>query len=540
MAWIGLTTLPGFELTPALLAQHRNGVTMCLSPAAVGRSFEMMSGRPSARRWGRWSRNGAGVFTAMEPMGSRRDDDEEDDDNPDSERDAAPMVAVVQLRGLLSSEVESWACGFSDGYAGTGGIVDRARAAGLHPRAGGGLVLDIMSPGGDARGVGEAAAALAELREEMADMGRPLLVYASLAASAACWLGAAAAGPGGFFVSQSSDVGCIGTWARHVDASGAAAKEGLQFTLIEDPEGKTAGNPYSALSDEARERMQAEVSETTARFVAAVASYRGGAITTAGARALRGATRRGEAAIAAGLADFTSGGLADVVAVAFARSSAARPVQTLSLSVPASPAPDPSSPGSAMPLPSALVRAAGLDPAKTPTDAVVLAALEERLGFAQAALELTGATAPKTALGVIGAWKASHGAAEGERADRERERVVAEGKERVELVAKLVESGWELPATAWENPELAADPAQRKVAPTFATMPLEALRARVATLVKQPKAFAGAPKEAREAATFTPPEIERRAAAAGLPADAYAEAAAQVRAAMSRAPQPVA
>jgi hypothetical protein len=189
-----------------------------------------------------------------------------------------------------------------------------------------------------------------------------------------------------------------------------------------------------------------------------------------------------------------------------------------------------------MPLPPSLVRAAGFDPAKPPSDAVVLGALEQRAALGASVLEATGASSAESALGVVGAWKASHGSAEGERAKAAAEKVAAEGKERVELVAKLVESGWEIPATAWEHPEVADDPAQRKVAPAFAAMPIETLRSRVSTLTKQPRSFAGATNEPKDNQTFTTPEIERRAAEAGLPVDEYAKAAAQVKAAMSRAP----
>src|SRR5262249_34740267 len=140
------------------------------------------------------------------------DDDEDDEDGPASSKDSrqlAGSVAVVEIRGLLSSEVSEWACGWSDGYHGQGGIVDRIAAALAAPDVAA-VVVDVDPPGGDAWGWGEAAAQIARLRMEST---KPVLVYARQACSAAYWLATAAAGDGGLYVSESSDIANVGCYA---------------------------------------------------------------------------------------------------------------------------------------------------------------------------------------------------------------------------------------------------------------------------------------------------------------------------------------
>jgi ClpP class serine protease len=298
------------------------------------------------------------------------DDDEDDRDGEESSSSSSPaagaIVRVVQVRGVLATEVTDWGCGVSDGYHGPGGIVDRCRTAGLAPDTTA-LVLDVMSPGGDAMGCGEAAAELAALRDEMTALGRPLLVFVREATSAAFYLAACAAGVGGLFATASADVANVGTRTWHVDRSKANEIAGETVTHIGDPPGKILGNPDEPLDPEALRRITAGITETTGRFYAAVASARG--LEPEALRKLDADTRRGEAAVDERLIDGLAGSLAEVVALAHARAvavalarPAAAPVSLIpSTGAPGAPPPPPS-PEDSMKLTPAALAALGLAP----------------------------------------------------------------------------------------------------------------------------------------------------------------------------------
>lgn len=86
----------------------------------------------------------------------------------------------------------------------------------------------------------------------------------------------------------------------------------------------------------------------------------------------------------------------------------------------------------------------------------------------------------------VEAWRASHLQLEGERAKLAQDRALLEGSERRRLVGELVKLGAEIPATAW------ADLDSTKPAEPWASMGIDALRARVAKLA----AAKGSPTEA--------------------------------------------
>lgn len=379
----------------------------------------------------------------------RKDDAEEDDDDPESSQALAtgPVVAVVQIRDVLASEVSEWECGFQDGYHGKGGIVDRVQAALADPNVSA-LVLDLDSPGGDAAGVGEAASQIARLRGMTS---KPVLVYARTACSAAFWLATAAAGEGGLYVSESSDVGNVGCYAVHVDASGQLADDGLKVSYIADPPGKVLGNPAEPLADGARARLQRGVSDTTARFCAAVANFRPNSLTTQDLMALDGDVRRGGEAISAGLADGMASGLSDVVALAYSRAMAASRPPVLG----AAPSPPASSSGDHMS--AALIRslyaAAKLDVSGAPNDALAEAALAPRLAFAADVLALLGENDPARAKGKLTARLESAAQADELRAQLGQTAAELDTKKRRKLVEDAVADGRLRAGQAWDRSE---------------------------------------------------------------------------------------
>lgn len=131
-----------------------------------------------------------------------------------------------------------------------------------------GIVIDVDSPGGTVYGVEELSAKMRDLRGN-----KPVVSVAnSLAASAAYWTATAA---DQLVVAPSGDVGSIGVFATHVDLSGAMEQDGVKVQFVSAGKYKTEGNPYEALSDEARASMQARVDDFYSMFISAVAKNRG-------------------------------------------------------------------------------------------------------------------------------------------------------------------------------------------------------------------------------------------------------------------------
>lgn len=135
------------------------------------------------------------------------------------------------------------------------------------PRVGA-IVLDVDSPGGSVFGVPELSDQIHAARGR-----KPIVAVANaMAASAAYWIASAA---DEIVVTQSGEVGSIGVWSAHVDASEAVAREGRRYTLLSAGKYKIEGNPYEPLGDEARGALQARIDDYYGQFVRAVARNRG-------------------------------------------------------------------------------------------------------------------------------------------------------------------------------------------------------------------------------------------------------------------------
>ena len=131
------------------------------------------------------------------------------------------------------------------------------------------IMLLIDSPGGSALGV-------EELGDDIARAGRtkPITAIADgLATSAAYWLGAQA---GRFVATPSGELGSIGVFGLHVDASRAVNAAGLTPTFIASKISpfKTEMNPLEPLTAAAKDFTQTQVDEVGNNFVRAVARGR--------------------------------------------------------------------------------------------------------------------------------------------------------------------------------------------------------------------------------------------------------------------------
>lgn len=212
-------------------------------------------------------------------------------------------VALVKVCGPLATEPDTL-CGFYDGYEGPHGIAARFAQAHADSNARA-VVLYLDSPGGTSSGL---FACLRKMQEVRAASGKPTIGFVKQACSAGYCLAMACSS---LFGDEDSDAGSIGSYIPHGDESGALAKEGISITLVADPPGKTAGNPYQPLSEVALARMTRDVADCTARFFSAVSTARP-ALTPDVLRALDGDILQGRAAVNAGLLD----GLADLEDVA--------------------------------------------------------------------------------------------------------------------------------------------------------------------------------------------------------------------------------
>jgi len=169
-----------------------------------------------------------------------------------------PVIGTLTQRGDVINSVSTRS---------TDGVAAEVRAAAADPQADA-IVLDVDSPGGEVFGVPEAFAAIRE-----ATKIKPVVAVAnSFAASAAYYLASAA---DEIWVTPSGQVGSIGVYALHVDASAALEAAGEKWTFISAGKFKVEGNPAAELGEEAQASMQDMVDRYYDMFTRDVARGRG-------------------------------------------------------------------------------------------------------------------------------------------------------------------------------------------------------------------------------------------------------------------------
>ncbi|MDR1947757.1 MAG: S49 family peptidase, partial [Desulfovibrio sp.] len=202
-------------------------------------------------------------------------------------------IAVVPVTGTLvrrasGLNAQSGLCSYHD-------IQNMAEDAFTNPEVKA-VLLEIDSCGGEAGGVFD----LADSLRGMADVtGKPLWAVADEAALSAAYAIACAADR--IVVPRTGEVGSIGVVALHVDESGADVQAGLAFTYIYAGAHKVDANPHTPLTEDAHDRLQADVNALYADFVSLAARRRN--LDEAGVRGTGARVFRGREAVAAGLAD---------------------------------------------------------------------------------------------------------------------------------------------------------------------------------------------------------------------------------------------
>lgn len=169
-------------------------------------------------------------------------------------------IQVIPLVGTIANRAQSMGIGATRFAA-------KVEEAAADPRVDG-ILVEVDSPGGSVTGVPEAAEAVFNARAS-----KPVTTFVNgLMASAGYWIGAAAEE---VIASRSSEAGSIGVFMLHEDWTENLAADGIVVTEISAGRFKTEGAPWKALDDEAKEYLQARVTEAYDWFVSDVARYRG-------------------------------------------------------------------------------------------------------------------------------------------------------------------------------------------------------------------------------------------------------------------------
>lgn len=176
-------------------------------------------------------------------------------------------VAVVPIVGVITQRGDAFDEYFGDGSVPADRLASLIRQLGADESVGA-VVLDVDSPGGRTGALEEASDAIYSLRGR-----KPVIAVAnSMMASAAYWIASAA---DQIVATPEADVGSIGVWTAHVDASKLYDEWGLKITLISAGKYKTEGHPFGPLPEEAKAHIQSQVDECYAMFLKTVARNRG-------------------------------------------------------------------------------------------------------------------------------------------------------------------------------------------------------------------------------------------------------------------------
>lgn len=237
-------------------------------------------------------------------------------------------VAVIAIAGTLVHR-GAW-IGQSSGLTSYQGLTAQIDAAGSDPAIRG-IALEIDSVGGEVAGAFDLADRIRAARAK-----KP--VHAFLAEHALSAGYALASQATRISLPRTGAAGSIGVITMHTDMSGMLAQKGVAVTLIHAGVRKADGNPYAALPEGIRDRLQAELEDLRILFAETVALGRGAKLGKDAALATEAAVFRGAAAVEAGLID----AVADPRAAfrAFADSlgrptlPVARPTKSLTLATP--------------------------------------------------------------------------------------------------------------------------------------------------------------------------------------------------------------
>lgn len=205
-------------------------------------------------------------------------------------------VAVISVTGTLVRRGSY--VGESSGLTSYEGLSAQIRAAAEDPEVRA-IALEIDSFGGEAAGVWGLCGEIRAAREQ-----KP--VHAFLAEYALSAGYAIAAQADRITVPPFGLAGSIGVVTMHMDMSAQLKQQGVKVTLIHSGDHKVEGNPFQALPEPVRARIEEECNALRVTFAEHVEAGRRGRVSMADALATEAATFLGPKAVQAGLADEVS------------------------------------------------------------------------------------------------------------------------------------------------------------------------------------------------------------------------------------------
>ncbi|MDV6376238.1 S49 family peptidase [Deinococcus arenicola] len=179
-------------------------------------------------------------------------------------RNNGKTVALVSLHGVIVSRAPAWAEHY--GYVGPQSFAAQIRTL-ADDSSVASIIISVDSPGGSVAGTMDAAEAVAYARTRK----KTTAVVNDMACSAAYW---AVSQASEIVVSPTAMTGSIGVLIVHADYSKMLGLAGIVVNYIRSAAKKALGQPYEALSDEARAEFQATVDSMNAQFVQTVAKGR--------------------------------------------------------------------------------------------------------------------------------------------------------------------------------------------------------------------------------------------------------------------------
>lgn len=209
-------------------------------------------------------------------------------------------VAVIPVEGTLVQK-GAW-LGSSSGETSYQGLMTQITRA--HRHAGvKGVVFEIDSFGGMVNGAFETATAIRNLSSS-----KPTLAILTDFAYSAGYLLASQARQ--IIMPPLGGAGSIGVVTMHADFSGHLDKEGIKVTLIHAGRHKVDGNPYEALPDDLRRRLQGEVEAIRDVFAETVGKGRGARLSKEAALATEADSFNARQSLEVGLVDAIGDGQA--------------------------------------------------------------------------------------------------------------------------------------------------------------------------------------------------------------------------------------
>lgn len=199
-------------------------------------------------------------------------------------------ILQIPVQGVLLNRF-SYAFGrWATGYQ----YIEKALSRGLSDGNVRAIALIVDSPGGEVAGCFELADKLFAARGE-----KPIRAFAADHAYSAAYALASSAQE--IVVTRSGGTGSVGVVTAHVDYSEALANEGIKVTFVFAGAHKVDGNPYEALPDSVKARMQERIDRIYGVFTASVARNRGQ--DEEGVRATEALTFDAQDSVAKGFAD---------------------------------------------------------------------------------------------------------------------------------------------------------------------------------------------------------------------------------------------